>query len=167
MKRYFLISLSALIFFSCNSTNTETDQADIPDTSFIKKENIITRNSKPSTSLNFIKNWDGKTAREAGMFEDSTLVNRLSILLGNEYQYFQENWNVQTPIEKEKGIYTASGCKQHDCPTYYSIVYFDIENNNINVLIKRGLLYKLFTEKGEIPLPSQMKKNQNIIRANA
>lgn len=166
MKNYFLIFASLILFSACN-TNSGTEQSPGSDSSYIKKENIVTTNANPTTSLDFIKDWDGKMPMEAGMFEDKVLVTRLKDLLGNEFQYFQENWNVQTPIEKEGNIYTASGCKQNDCPSYFSIVYFDIENNNINVLIKRGLLFKLFTEKGEIPLPEEMKKNQNIIRANA
>ena len=166
MKNYILIFAAAILFTACN-TNTNSEQSSGSDSSYIKKENIITTNANPSSSLDFIKNWSGKTAMEAGMFEDTVLVTRLKDLLGNEFQYFQENWNVQTPITKENNIYTASGCKQNDCPSYYSIVYFDVENNNINVLIKRGLLFKLFTEKGEIPLPAEMKKEQNIIRENA
>lgn len=165
MKNYFLI-IAVILFSACNS-NSGTEQSAGSDTSYIKKENIVTTNANPTSTLEFIKDWDGKMPMEAGMFDDTVLVTRLKDLLGNEFQYFRENWNVQTPIEKENNIYTASGCKQNDCPSYFSIVYFDIENNNINVLIKRGLLFKLFTEKGEIPLPAKMKKNQNIIRANA
>ena len=87
--------------------------------------------------------------------------------MGNEYPYFHENWNVQTPIEEENNIYSASGCKQHDCPSYYSVVYFDVAKNNINVLIKRGVHFKLFTEKGEIVLTENMKKTRATIRENA
>lgn len=166
MKNYILIFAATILFAACDQ-NTGTDRITGSDSSHINKENIVTTNANPSSTLGFIKSWDGKTAMEAGMFEDTVLVKRLKDLLGNEFQYFQENWNVQTPIEKEKDIYTASGCKQNDCPSYFSIVYFDVENNNINVLIKRGLLFKLFTEKGEIPLSEGMKKNQNIIRVNA
>ena len=166
MKNYFLIFATILSFSACNS-NSGSEQSAGSDSSYITKENIVTTNANPATSLEFIKDWDGKMPMEAGMFKDTVLVTRLKDLLGNEYQYFQENWNVQTAIEKENNIYTASGCKQDDCPSYFSIVYFDVPGNNINVLIKRGLLFKLFTEKGEIPLPKEMRKNQNIIRVNA
>lgn len=164
MKKYLLIISTTLIFFSCNE-NGKTEKASGADSSNI--ENVVNRNIIPTTSLEFIKDWNGKTALEAGMFEDSILVKRLEDLLGNEFQYFKENWNVQTPIENEKDIYSATGCKQNDCPSYYSVVYFDVKNNNINVLIKRGIHYKMFTENGEIPLPAEMKKNQTTIRANA
>ena len=166
MKKNLLIFATAFLFTACDQ-NTANDHASSKDSSGIGHENIITTNASPATTLEFIKNWEGKTALEAGMFGDTVLVARLKDLLGNEYQYFQENWNVQTAIQKENNIYTASGCKQNDCPSYYSIVYFDVKNNNINVLIKRGMLFKLFTEKGEIPLPESLKKDQNIIRANA
>ena len=166
MKKCLLVIATAFLFSACDQ-NSASKKTSGNDSSYINKENIITTNANPTTTLDFIKNWDGKMPMEAGMFKDSALVSRLQNLLGNEYRYFQENWNVQTAIEKENNIYTASGCKQNDCPSYYSIVYFDVENNNINVLIKRGLLFKLFTEKGEIPLPEKMKKNQNIVRENA
>ncbi len=164
MKKYFLIITTAFLIISCNE-NGKTDQASGADSSII--ENIVNRNITPTSSLDFIENWNGKTAMEAGMFEDSLLVKRLENLLGNEFQYFKENWNVQTPIQKVQGIYSASGCNQSDCSSYYSIVYFDVKNNNINVLIKRGIHSKLFTEKEEIPLPEGMKKDQNVIRAKA
>lgn len=164
MKKYFLIITTAFLVISCNE-NSKTDQASGADSAFI--ENVVNRNITPTTSLEFIKNWNGKTAMEAGMFDDSVLVKRLEILLGNEFQYFKENWNVQTPIQKEEHIYSASGCKQNDCSSYYSVVYFDLKSNNINVLIKRGIHSKLFTENGEIPLPEEMKKDQNIIRVKA
>ncbi len=166
MKNYLLIFVATIFFASCNQ-NPGANQADGIDSTTINKENIVTTNANPSSSLDFIKSREGKTATEAGMFDDSVLITRLKDLLGNEYQYFKEHWNVQTPIEKENNIYTASGCKQTDCPSYFSIVYFDVEKNNLNVLIKRGLLFKLFTEKGEISLPEGMKKNQNIIRVKA
>lgn len=164
MKKYFLIFATSFLLFSCNE-NGDTDKNSGSDSSTF--ENVINRKIVPSSSLKFIEKWNGKTAREAGMFEDTILVTRLENLLGNEFQYFKEYWNVQTPIEKEQQIYTASGCKQNDCPSYYSVVYFDLKNNNINVLIKRGIHFKLFTENGEILLPAEMKKVQNTIRANA
>lgn len=162
MKKILIILAAAFQLTACNqsSSNPDADSA-----SGIK--NVITTGVNPVTKLDFVEKWEGKTAREAGMFQDSTLVQRLQELLGNEYQYFQENWNVQTPIVKEKNIYSASGCKQHDCSSYNSIVYFDVKNNNINVFIKRGPYFKLFTEKGPIDLPEQFKKEQGVIRQNA
>jgi hypothetical protein len=164
MKKYFLIIATSLLLISCNEKG-KTEEAAGADSPFV--ENIVRRNIVPTSSLEFIENWNGKTAMEAGMFEDSVLVKRLENLLENEFQYFKENWNVQTPIQKVQGIYSASGCKQNDCSSYYSVVYFDVKNNNINVLIKRGIHSKLFTENGEIPLPEELKEDQRTIRANA
>lgn len=129
-------------------------------------EHIVTTHATPVTSLKVVEDWVGKTAREAGFFEDSVLQQRLRDLLGKEYPYFRENWNVQTPIVREDQIYTASGCKQHDCASYNSVVYFDVENNNLNVLIVRGAQYKIFTEKGLMNLPKNLKEEQKIIIEN-
>lgn len=164
MHKFYFILVCSFIFFSCNNQDTSQKETASDPTG---RENVIITNANPSSTLNFVQKWEGKTALEAGMFSDSLLVNRLKDLLGNEFPYFQENWNVQTPIEKENNIYSASGCKQHDCSSYYSVVYFDVAQNNLNVLIKRGIHFKLFTEKGEIHLPENMKKTQATIRENA
>lgn len=161
MKKAFLILSTVVLLFGCKSQENN-EQNEVENTI----DHIITTNAKPGTSLDIIKKWEGKTAREAGLFNDSVLVQRLQDLLGKEYMYFQENWNVQTPITEEKNIYTASGCKQHDCASYNSVVYFDVKNNNINVLIKRGPQFKLFTEKGPMDLPKEMKKEQQVILQN-
>ena len=164
MKNFFLLISTSLLLFACNE-NGKTEKAAGADSPFV--ENVVNRNIVPTSSLGFIENWNGKTSMEAGMFDDSVLVKRLENLLGNEFQYFRENWNVQTPIQKVDGIYSASGCKQNDCSSYYSVVYFDVKNNKINVLIKRGIHSKLFTENGEILLPEELKKDQTTIRAQA
>lgn len=162
MKKIFLILSAAFLLYACNENSGKEKTEESPSV----VENVITTNARPSGTLDVIKQWEGKTAREAGLFKDSLLIHRLQDLLGKEYQYFQENWNVQTPITRENNVYTASGCKQHDCASYNSVVYFDTENNNINVLIKRGALFKLFTEKGPMDLPTEMKKEQQIILQN-
>ena len=164
MQKFCFILVFSCILFSCNTQ--EASQKEMTPTA-TPRENVIITNANPSSTLDFVQKWEGKTALEAGMFSDSLLVNRLKDLLGNEFRYFQENWNVQTPIEKENNIYSATGCKQHDCASYYSVVYFDVANNNINVLIKRGTHFKVFTERGEINLPENMKKSQGTIRENA
>ncbi len=164
MKKYIFLISTCLLLISCNN-NGNTNQASGADS--VVTENVVNKHIVPTTSLEFVEKWNGKTAMDAGMFEDSTLEKRLEDLLGSEYSFFKENWNVQTPIEKEQNIYSASGCKQNDCSSYYSVVYFDVKNNNINVLIRRGIHSRLFTENGEIILPAKMKKNQSTIRAKA
>lgn len=161
MKRLMVILFTLALMASCNNRSSDQKQNSIDST-----ENIITTNANPVTNLNVVKGWEGKTAREAGFFEDTVLQQRLQELLGKEYTYFRENWNVQTPIVKEDNVYTASGCKQHDCASYNSVVYFDVENNNLNVLIGRGSNFKIFTEKGLMDLPENLKKEQKVIIEN-
>lgn len=163
MKSILIFALF-LSLYSCNNEANHVESVTNIDSSF--SDSTILKPDSSLTSLDFIRDWKGQYPQQVNMFENSTIQNRLSELLKAEYDLLKINWNVQTPFEEENGIFTTSGCQQHDCPSYHSIVYFDINNNNINVVIMKDKEYKLFVEKDTILLPQSMKKDLEINKGN-
>lgn len=162
------VILLAMIFFlslsGCtNNKNESTVQPVVDSTGIMKSMNAGT----DTDSLNFIKTWKGKMADEVSMFDNVIIQRRLLALLGpEEYALLKSNWMVQTPFEEESGIYKVSGCKQHDCPSYHVIAYFDIANNNINIAIFKNKNFRMYEEKGEIILPPEMQRDIQTNKGN-
>ncbi|MEO6134898.1 MAG: hypothetical protein ABIP35_07075 [Ginsengibacter sp.] len=162
MQRFFLACLSVLVLYSCNQ-QSQTNPVNTNDTLGIVAPAMP---AIDSSSLELIKKWKGKTAEEVNMFGDSIIAGRLSNLLGQEYLLMKANFNVQTPFEEENGIYNATGCRVHDCPSYQSFVYFDINHNNINIVIMKNKEITFYIEKDTIQLPPRMKKDLEITKGN-
>ncbi|MEO6814379.1 MAG: hypothetical protein ABI172_10645 [Ginsengibacter sp.] len=163
MKEFIIALFSSFfLLFSCN--NQTQNNPKIPpaadSAADTAKAPAALQEDVNTSSLNFINDWKGKTATEAGMFDNSTIDNRLIKMLGEkEYSEMKNNWNVQTPFIEEDGILSASGCKVHDCPSYHTIIYVDVASNNINIQIIKNKNSKAYTEKGIITLPAQMQKD--------
>lgn len=107
---------------------TTPEQSDTAEnevaTAVSEVENIITLN-------------EGKYPREIDLFEDEEMIERLQFLLGDRYEEMLANFNVESPIVSEDGIYKVTGCKQHACPEYYVTILLDAIRDNMNVLINQ------------------------------
>lgn len=163
MTRYFYGCFLAFIIISCNG-NKQGSQPSSVDTS--RKDSTQAAKLYAPPSIEYVRGWVGKYPSDVNMFGDSVLRQRMLKLLKGEYELFKTNWNVQTPFVEDSSIVSTSGCKQHDCPSYHSIIYFDVVNNQINIAILKDKQYKLFTEMDTIVLPASMKKDYEIIRGN-
>ena len=101
-----------------------------------------------------LKKYVGKYPYAVKLLDNSELKDRLKKLLGPDFAAMKANWNVETPIEIEDGIFMASACQQHNCSanTYY--IFVDLEKDNINVLhIENGT--QAYAEHGKIALPKK------------
>ena len=163
------VILLGMVFFlaliGCNNNRNESNKPAASDTLGITTP---TRVDIEIDSLDFIKKWKGKTVEEVSMFDNKLLQHRFLALLGpEEYTLLKSNWMVQTPFEEESGIYSTSGCKQHDCPSYHVIFYFDIANNNINIALFKNKNFRMYAEKSEIQLPPEMLRDIQTNKGNA
>lgn len=113
----------------------EEDQA----TAISQVENIITMN-------------EGKYPHEINFFEDEEMIERLQFLLGDRYEEMISNFNVESPIVSEDGIYKLTGCKQHACPEYFVTILLDAIHDNMNVLINQDGKIDGFGEKATIDM---------------
>ncbi|MFT4169916.1 MAG: hypothetical protein QM653_12435 [Dysgonomonas sp.] len=104
-----------------------------------------------------VKN-EGKYPSEVKIFEDKPFSERIKNITGSEYDAIIKNFNVETPIVSENGIYKFSGCKQHDCPSFQTTIYYDAKTDNINVIISKNDKVSEFAEKGKIEISETLKK---------
>ncbi|REC46786.1 hypothetical protein [Chryseobacterium pennipullorum] len=116
-----------------------------------------TPSSTPVLAENIITKSVGKYPHDIKLFEDKNITARLKKLVGNQYDEMVKNFNVESPVSSENGIYKLSGCKQHDCPGYSTSIYFDAHNDNLNVSIDKNEQVTHFAEKGKIKVSDALK----------
>ena len=159
--------LGMLFFFALAGCNNNGNRSNTVPAGDSLQMNAIKKSDIQVDSLDFIKKWIGKTVAEVAMFDNNLLQHRFLSLLGpEEYALIKSNWMVQTPFEEENGIYSTSGCKQNDCPSYHVIMYFDVANNNINIALFKNKNFRMYAEKGEIILPPEMQKDIQTNKGN-
>ncbi|THV62119.1 hypothetical protein [Chryseobacterium candidae] len=126
-------------------TNPKTDSTSIAASSSAPAtENIITKNV-------------GKYPHDIKFFEDKSISERLKKLTGAQYDEMVKNFNVESPVSSENGIYKLAGCKQHDCPGYATSIFYDSKNDNFNVSIDKNGKVTDFAEKGKITVSESLK----------
>jgi hypothetical protein len=157
MKTSFLsIALLALslIAISCNGNKKSTSKA-------YKKEVTTKSDSNAAISSahqqNIITQNEGKYPRDIQIFKDTTITNRLKKVAGNQYNDIVKNFETQTPIVSVNGIYKFSGCKQHACPAFQTIVLYDSHHDNFNILVIQKGDTTEHNEKGKINIPKGLK----------
>lgn len=125
-------------------TTPKTDSAATAAPSAPAPDNVITKNV-------------GKYPHDIKFFEDKGISERLKKLTGNQYDEMVKNFNVESPVVSENGIYKLTGCKQHDCPGYATSIYYDAKNDNLNVSIDKNGKVTEFAEKGKITVSESLK----------
>lgn len=154
MKTTFLTAaLLALVTISCKQNksadslqtqDTLSVQQDSATTSTITKENSITKN-------------EGKYPHDIKIFDDPEIGTRIKKVTGEKYEEIIKNFNVETPVVSEAGIYKFTGCKQHDCPAYQTTVLYDASKDNLNVLVDQNGKITEYNENGKINYSDALK----------
>src|SRR5262245_48855777 len=114
-----------------------------------------------------LKPFVGKLATESGLLGPDTLGKRLQALMGEgEYRAMLADWQTQTPIEEESGIFHASGCRAHDCLAVNYQLFVEPARDTISVFRLRDNAIKSFEEKGPIALPKQLSSDFENLKRN-
>lgn len=92
---------------------------------------------------------------DVNLFEDAFLNERISNLMGKDYEDFKMYWETETPIIIEEGILFTTGCEQHNCFGNQFVLILDLENDNVNVF-RLGQFPEAYEEKGTIKLPKKI-----------
>ncbi|CAD0224037.1 hypothetical protein [Chryseobacterium sp. JV274] len=155
----------SLCVISCKK-EAKTESSASTDTlaTVMSKDSVITKNdsvaspppSAPAPDNSITKNV-GKYPHDIKLFEDKSITERLKKLAGTQYDEMVKNFNVESPITSENGIYKLSGCKQHDCPAYATHIYYDAKNDNLNISIDKNGKVTDFAEKGKITISETLK----------
>ncbi len=141
------------------STSTDSLAAVQPKDSAVGTKTDSVAATTPSTAaaaVEIISKNDGKYPHDIKLFEDKNFAERVKKLVGKEYDEMLKNFNVESPIVSDNGIYKTHGCKQHDCPGYATSIYYDSKNNNLNVSIDKNGKVTEFSEKGKITVPKAL-----------
>ncbi len=150
---FFAAAVLALATISCKQNKTQDQvqtkntlvvQQDSAVTTVVAQESIITKN-------------EGKYPHDLKLFEDKDFGERFKKLVGTQYDEIIKNFNVETPVVSEAGIYKFTGCKQHDCAAYQTTVLYDANNDNVNVFVDQNGTTKEYSEKGKINYTNSLK----------
>ena len=151
-----LIAATALSLFtiSCNGKKTTAvDQAQ--DTVITKTDSTLV--ATPAAHENIITKNVGHYPKDFKLFDDPMIGARIKTLAASNYSNIVKNFNVETPVVEESGIYKITGCKEHDCPAFQTTVLYDATNDNINLIISENGKITALKEKGEIPYSASLK----------
>lgn len=97
------------------------------------------------------QNEDKYPIQDLNIFEDNDVSDRLKKIAGKEeYEAILDNFETETPIVSDDGIYKFTGCKQHDCPSFLTTVLYDADEDNFNLVIEKEGKTKVYDEKGKI-----------------
>ena len=132
-----------------SSVNTDTLGAVTPKDSVSAPKNDSVA-APPSRSTDIITKNVGKYPHDIKFFEDKIITERLKKLVETQYDEMVKNFNVESPIAFENGIYKLTGCKQHDCPGFATSIYYDAKNDNLSVSIEKNRKVIHFDEKGKL-----------------
>lgn len=140
-----------------SSTSTDTLATVMPKDSAAMPKTDSASASSTAVTENIITKNVGKYPHDIKLFEDKSITERLKKLVGTQYDEMVKNFDVESPITSENGIYKLTGCKQHDCPGYSTDIYFDSKDNNLNVLIDQNGKLTDFSEKKKITVTKSLK----------
>lgn len=139
-----------------SSVSTDTLATVMPQDSVIIKNDSV--ESPPSSAPdNIITKNVGKYPHDIKFFEDKNITERLKKLTGAQYDEMVKNFDVESPVSSENGIYKLTGCKQHDCPGYATSIFYDAKNDNLNISINKNGKVTEFAEKGKIAVSESLK----------
>ncbi|KYH04660.1 hypothetical protein A1704_14905 [Chryseobacterium cucumeris] len=154
----------SLCVVSCKKeTKTESSVSSDTLATVMPKDSVTTpkadsaATAAPSAPDNVITKNVGKYPHDIKFFEDKGISERLKKLTGAQYDEMVKNFNVESPIASENGIYKLTGCKQHDCPGYDTSIYYDAKNDNLNISIDKNGKATEFAEKGKITVSESLK----------
>ncbi|RQO41496.1 hypothetical protein DBR39_02365 [Chryseobacterium sp. KBW03] len=141
-----------------SSVSTDTLATVTPkDSVSTPKNDSVASPSAASGATNIITKNVGKYPHDIKFFEDKGITERLKKLVGTQYDEMVKNFNVESPVTSDNGIYKLTGCKQHDCPGYATSIYYDAKNDNLNVSIDKNGTATDFAEKGKITVSESLK----------
>lgn len=146
---FYSATLLGLCLFSCKENKpAETVQA---------QDSATVAAPEAEAQTNIIVSNEGKYPTEIKIFEDKDFSDRVKKLVGAQYDEILKNFNVESPIVSDAGIYKFTGCRQHDCPAYQTTVLYDAQNDNLNVLVDQEGKITEFAEKGKINYTDALK----------
>ncbi len=150
MKPISLLTICALslslILVSCKGNQKKDNQG-----------NEVQTEASSGAALKIITENVDQYPRDIKIFDNKAVSSRLQEITGDQYEEILKYFETQTPIVTEGGIYKFTGCKEHDCPSFQTIVFYDANTDNFNVLVKQNGSTKVYAEKGKITITQSLR----------
>ena len=162
MKNILLIVICLVAVLGCKYLNGKNDNSNAAKPSStnepkasptINKHDFDEKPATPALSMT-LKKYAGKYPYEVKLLDNPALKSRLVKLLGPDFAAMKANWNVETPIEIDSGVFMASACQAHNCADNRYLLFVDLDKDNINVFhVEHGT--QTYAENGKIVLPKK------------
>jgi len=101
-----------------------------------------------SENLDFMKKLNGKYPYEVKLLNNSVLKKRLKKMLGSQYDYMKNIWEVQSPIEINNGLFYAWAMQAHSGGDPSAVLMVDFNKNVLYVGIRKDKQEKIYSEDG-------------------
>lgn len=148
----------SLNFFSCKDSHKvqSTDSQTGVETMLNEEEEEAIKEEN-QMKIYFAENEGKYTRMDLDIFSNQEFTNRIKKLVGEDYDEILENFNTETPVVSSEDVYKFTGCREHDCPSYFTTILYDAKNDNFNVLIDQNGKVKVFDEKGKITMTKSLR----------
>ena len=153
--RHFHLTILIAILLTTLTSCYQTRKLDNKEKALVEKENKLRIREKQqpdnsnSSSLDFLKELDGKYPYQVKLFDNSAFTQRLKKLIGNSrYRFLKKTWAVEVPMEVENNTFVALGCQAHNCASTNFIIVVDFSKNVMYVGIKEEDEIKTYSEDG-------------------
>lgn len=114
-----------------------------------KTETTPTQNTG-ERNLDFLKKYDGKYADEVHLFEKQIFADRLGKLIGTKnFKMIKDDWTTIMPMEYRNDVFSAEGCKPHDCGANNYIIVYDFSEDAMYAGISNNEKAETFSENGK------------------
>jgi len=138
---FLLVVFAAALLISCGPKKTEEQ----PQQTETKPEQIT-----GEKNLDFLKKYDGKYADEVHLFEKQIFADRLGKLIGTEnFKMIKDDWTTIMPMEFGNNVFSAEGCKPHDCGANNYIIVYDFSEDAMYAGISNNEKAETFSENGK------------------
>lgn len=133
--------LAAVLMNSCGPKKTDEPQ---------QKTETTQEQSSDEQNLDFLKKYDGKYPDEVHLFEKKIFAERLEKLIGaDNFNMLKNDWTTVMPMEYRKNIFSAEGCKPHDCGANDYIIVYDFSEDAMYAGISNNEKAETFSENGK------------------
>jgi Domain of unknown function (DUF4359) len=106
---------------------------------------------RSDTSLNFLKDMNGKHTFHVKLFDNPSFSNRVKKIIGSRFEFLKETWAVEPPMEFVNNVFSATGCQEHNCPENNFVIVYDFTTDVMSVGIHEAWKITTYSENGIIP----------------
>lgn len=119
------------------------------------------------TGLPDLDRYLNKMPTTSGLLKDPVLAARLKAMMGDaRYQTLLQDWQTESPLSVEDGVYHTNGCQAHNCFDVDYHLFLDPATDDVNLYAFRDRKMEAFEDKRAIPLPEDLAGDFAAVKTN-